>query len=106
MSSMAATAAGRLSVAVSSLVVSKAAPAEGESRVAVLLVDMERVTTSRSTARCRDRHPGNPCVPGPRASAAGVRKAVDELKIPGLHGVDAVTWGLPRSGFQLRRDRR
>ena len=58
MSSMAATAAGRLSVAVSSLVVSKAAPAEGESRVAVLLVDTERVTTSRSTARCRDLHRG------------------------------------------------
>jgi hypothetical protein len=81
MSSMSATAAVRLSVAVSSLVVSKAAPAEGESRVAVLLVDTERVTTSRSTAPA-----GISTVARSFNSVgtllAGVRNVVDELKIP------------------------
>src|SRR5579859_7567788 len=45
-SSIAATAPARLSVVASSLFLSKAAPAAGEPRVAVLLVDTDRVMAS------------------------------------------------------------
>ena len=45
-SSIAATAAGPLSVAVTSPILSRAEPAETGARVAVLLVDTDRVTTS------------------------------------------------------------
>ena len=81
MSSMAATAAGRLSVAVSSLVVSKAAPAEGSpgsqscssirkgSRLVVPLPAARISTVARSFNSVG-------------TLLAGVRNVVDELKIP------------------------